>query len=60
MRFVRRGKTGTTKWFTLTSDIARDFQHPLVDVKAQTLFSIIQAHWSVNGGVAEREDQDLD
>jgi hypothetical protein len=44
----------------LTSDITGDFWEPLENVKAQTLFkAITNAHWSVNGGVAEREAQRL-
>src|SRR5262249_6146787 len=45
---------------SLTSHITGDFEYPLEDVKARTLFdAITKAHWSVNGSVAEREVQRL-
>lgn len=45
---------------SLTSKVTGDFEHPLEGVKAQALFSAIaNAHWNVNGPVAEREAQRL-
>lgn len=42
----------------LTSDVTGEFQYPLDGFKAQILFDAIAGvHWSVNGGVAEREAQ---
>lgn len=41
-----------------TSDVTGPFEYPFEGVKAQTLFdAIASAHWSVNGGIEEREKQ---
>ena len=41
-----------------TSDVTGPFEYPFEGVKAQTLFNAIaSAHWSVNGGIEEREKQ---